>query len=109
MKTLLLLALGSWLILGMLFPALPTLRRLKKSKDEMGWVLLIPIYLSLALGVLADVLFNAIWGTIIFRELPRELMFTSRLKRHWYGTDKQQRVRATDWVIRVNLIDPDHV
>jgi len=109
MKTLLLLAISSWLVLGMLFPALPTLRRLKAHKHEMGLVLLIPIYLSLAIGILADVLFNAIWGTIIFRERPREYLFTSRLQRHWNGPSAKQYARAAPWVARVNLIDPGHV
>lgn len=109
MKLLLVLAISAWLVLGMLFPAYPTLRRLKAENADVGWVLVIPIYLSLLIGVLADVLFNAIWGTVIFRELPKEWLFTDRLKRHWRGTDERQMDRAKPWVWRVNLIDPGHV
>ena len=41
-----------------------------------------------------DVIFNATWGTVIFRELPREWLFTDRLKRHWRGKDDARKERA---------------
>lgn len=109
MKLVLLLAIGSWLVLGMLFIGYPTIRRLKNQRDEFGWVVKVPIYVALVLGVVADVVFNAVWGSIIFRELPREWLFTDRLKRHWHGGDDKQIKRAAPWVRRVNAIDPGHV
>lgn len=99
----------SWLILGGMIFAYPTVQRLKDQKDEFGWVVKVPILTFLLLGALADVVFNATWGSIIFRELPREGLFTSRLKRHWHGNDIKQEDRAAPWVRRVNLIDPGHV
>ena len=108
-KTLFLLAIGSWLVLGMLFLAYPTVRRLKRENHSFGIVVLVPIYLALVIGLVADVIFNALWGTVIFRELPKEWSFTDRLKRHWHGGDKVQMKRALPWVDRVNAIDPGHV
>ena len=109
MKILLILALGSWLVLGALFLGYPTVQRLKDEDHDFGWVMKGPIYFALLLGVLADTTFNAIWGSVIFREFPKEFLFTTRLKRHWYGRDEKQKKRAEPWVRRVNTIDPGHV
>ncbi len=98
----------SWLILGATIFAYPTVTRLKDQKHEFGWIIKVPILLFAVAGVLADVVFNWTWGSIIFRELPREWLFTERLKRHWNGS-KKQHDRAAPWVRRVNLIDPGHV
>lgn len=103
------LAIGSWLVLGGLFPAYPTIQRLKSHREQFNWTVQIPIFVAFIVGLFADVLFNAIWGTVIFRELPREWIFTDRLKRHWRGDDSKQRRRAAPWVRQVNLIDPGHV
>lgn len=102
-------AVGAWIVLGMLFPAYPTIHRLHKEGVKLGLVIRIPMFIALVLGLLADVLFNAIWGTLIFRELPKEWLFTDRLKRHWRGENAKQIGRAANWVHRVNLVDPGHV
>jgi len=107
--TVLTAALGSWLVLGMTFLAYPTVMRLKEVKDELGWITLIPVYLVVAIGGTADVVFNATCGIWVFKELPREFMYTDRLKRHWYGKDEKQKRRAEPWVIRVNRVHPGHV
>lgn len=99
----------AWLILGGTIFAYPTVRRLKDQKDAFGWIIKVPIFLFIFLGALSDVVFNATWGTIIFRELPHEWLFTARLKRHWHGDNQLQTDRAAPWVRRVNLIDPGHV
>ena len=100
---------GSWLVLGGLFFMYPTVYRLKDQKDKFGLIVKVPIFIWLFVGVIADIVFNATWGTAIFRELPNEFLFTDRLKRHWYGDDVTQRDRAERWVWRVNMIDPGHV
>ena len=110
----------SWLILGGTIFAYPTVKRLKDQKAEFGWVVIIPIALFAVAGAIADIVFNALIGTLIFKELPRlefrwqwafikfEL-FTDRLKRHHYGNSQKQKDRAAIWVWRVNMIDPGHV
>ena len=103
------LILGPWLVLGMLFLAYPTVRRLKDRRDEFGWIIKIPAYTALVLGLLANVAFNVLWGSVIFREPPKEWLFSDRLKRHYRGADTEQSKRAEPWVRRVNAIDPGHV
>jgi len=102
-------AVASWLILGGVFLSYPTVIRLKEHKDELGWISKVPIYLWLSLGAIADVCFNITWGTWIFKELPHEFLFTSRLKRHWHGDDNMMKRRAEPWVKRVNLVHEGHV
>lgn len=92
-----------WFILGGLFFAYPTIHRLSDQKDQFNWIIKVPLYSWLFIGVICDVIFNATWGTFIFREMPREWLFTQRLKRH--KADK----RAANWVRWLNLIDPGHV
>lgn len=102
-------AVVSWIVLGMLFLGYPTVRRLKAEGHDFGWVVKAPIYVALVIGLVADVVFNATWGTWIFREPPREWLFTDRLKRHWRGNNRRQKLRAEPWVRRVNAVDPGHV
>lgn len=60
-------------------------------------------YPWLALALVVDVLFNLVTGTLLFLELPRELLFTSRVSRHldragWRGD-------LARWFCR-ELLDP---
>lgn len=104
------LAITAWLILGGIFLAYPTVHRLKDNhRDEITWRLKIPVYLWLFIGITSDVIFNWTWGTVICRELPREFLFTDRLKRHWRGDDERMKRRIERWVKLVNMIDPGHV
>lgn len=104
------IGIASWLILGGLFLAYPTAHRLKDNhKDEITWRLKIPVYLMFVVGLLADVAFNWTVGTVIFLELPKEFVFTDRLKRHWRGDSQKMKDRAERWVKLVNMIDPGHV
>lgn len=86
---------------------------------------IVPIFL------VCDVLFNVIWGTIIYRELPRippfvkweerEWLFTDRCKRHYravaysmpttiHSPKTMKRYRASvRWKIRLNVIEANHI
>jgi len=64
-------------------------------------------YPILARGVLMDVLYNVVVGTVIFVDVPREWMFTSRLQRYiraggWRG-------KVAYWMCHrlLNAYDPD--
>lgn len=79
------------------------------------------IYAPLVMVViLVDVFFNITWGTIIYRELPKEWLFTNRTKRHLekgktispqgMGPKMSRRYKAAEvWAYRLNAIDPGHV
>lgn len=114
------LAIWSWLVLGGLFFAYPTVVRLKDRRDEFSWIVLVPVFCLLLVGVIADIIYNSTCGVWIFKEPPKhELrrefpfikfeLFTDRLKRHLYGSDKKQKERCRKWVRWVNIIDPGHV
>lgn len=69
------------------------------------WVMLAPAAL---LGLVLDVAFNVIFGTIVFRELPREWLFTSRCRRHIQGAGSRQRM-ARWWAKQLNPFDQGHI
>ena len=77
-------------------------------KDKLGilWYGLAPIFIF---ALLLDVLFNFIWGTIIFLEIPRELLFTSRCQRH-LKESQGWRLRNAHFVCTylLNPFDPEH-
>jgi hypothetical protein len=60
------------------------------------------------IGFALDVAFNLTFGTLMYRELPRELLFTTRTKRHFAGTGSRKRM-ADFWARQLNLLDPGHV
>jgi len=93
-----------WGVTGWFF-ALAKAAELKDAGAEFGWFIKGGIYPYLALGVIIDFLFNVIYGTIIFREWPRELLFTSRVKRHVRMGSK----KGFEWRDTLNKIMPGHV
>jgi len=66
-------------------------------------------YFWLVVGYPADVAFNLTRGTWIFRELPRELLFTSRVKRHYRNSSGRRLDQAILWARILNAIMPEHV
>lgn len=72
---------------------------------ELGWLIGVPLTPYLAIGAWADIQFNWTWGTVIFRERPRELFFTDRLKRQY----RDGHPRAAFWKEMVDRINPGHI
>lgn len=68
-------------------------------------VMLYPLAVA---GLLLDVAFNLTFGTLLFRELPRELLFTSRCNRHIKGDGSRKRM-AQFWAKQLNQFDEDHI
>lgn len=57
--------------------------RMESGELTLFWkVHLLPLA---AIGVVLDVAFNFTFGVVMFAELPRELMFSSRVQRHYNG------------------------
>ncbi len=74
------------------------------------WYVQVVAIVWLALGLVADVAFNWLLGTLIFRELPHELVFTERVKRHYRRTDGDWRQRkAEQWAEFLNAVDAGHI
>lgn len=90
------------------FFALTYSRTLKKKGVEFSPVVLIPLFIFLGIGVVADCIFNATVGSVLFREPPKEWLFTQRVKRHLNSDDGRKKT-AQAWATRLNKIDPGHV
>lgn len=65
-------------------------------------------YFWLVVGVPADMVFNWLRGSWIFREWPRwgEWMFTARVQRHVDESEGWRLERALRWARILNAIDP---
>ena len=61
------------------------------------------------LVLLLDITFNLIFGTLFFREVPREWLFTNRVKRHIKTSRRRDLTVAMYWAGVLNSIDPGHV
>ena len=113
----------------------PTKPGVKKLHRELGLLTTVSVLSFSIFGIFADVIFNLVFGTLIFRELPREGLFTQRVER-WDekasrrlrrmneavgsapdrppSADMRDRLRrrerlGREWAERLNLIMPGHV
>ena len=68
-------------------------------------------YPAAAMMIPIDLLFNVTWGTWIFRELPRELAFSDRVRRHLRESahDTNGYVEAVWWKSELNERWPGHI
>jgi len=94
--------------------------RVLKERDTVfsKWWVVYPLYVFLSVGALCDIAFNWIYGTLAFREFPKEFFFTSRIKR-WsrYAETRRRHTSATSkkyetalkWKERINKIEPGHI
>lgn len=84
-----------WAFVGLMYA--------KTLKLTLYWkVMLAPLAV---IGFALDVAFNVVFGTLMFRELPHELLFTDRVKRHFADGDRL----AAWWARNLNLVDPGHI
>lgn len=61
------------------------------------------------IGVVADVAFNMIFGTVVYLELPREWLFTARCRRHFRGKRGWRKTISEFFAKQLNQFDPGHV
>lgn len=80
-----------------------SIMHLKHNRDKLRWPAKALGYPWLYAGLVVDVLFNLTWGTLMFLELPRELLYTSRVSRHY--AKRSWRGALARWVCR-ELLDP---
>jgi hypothetical protein len=76
---------------------------LKRNRSEITFVAKLFAYPTVVVGWLWDCVFNIVVGTILFLELPRELLFSERCERHL--KDDSWRGREARFWCR-NLLDP---
>lgn len=101
----------SWLYLVVWFFAVGNYLGMRDSRQ----IYVIPNFIRWSLivgllpGLFLDVVFNLTYGTVHFKELPRELLFTDRVKRLVRNATGQRGRRALKWKKTLNAIDEGHV
>lgn len=76
---------------------------MKDKRDQLTAATKVFAYPILIIGLLVDVIYNLTAGTIIFLEIPREWLFTTRCERHLLN--KTIRGNIARWLCR-NFLDP---
>ena len=77
-------------------------------RRRMHWYHWALLWWAVALGLLADVVANLTVACVVFRDRPRELLVTSRLKRYRVsGTPRQQNLAAFICDNLLDLFDPN--
>ena len=86
-----------------------------KMKEDDTWQY-VPRFIRYALlaglvpGLVLDVIFNATWGSIDYREwFPQEWTFSERTQRIARDGDHPRHRKALWWKEVLNHIEPDHI
>lgn len=108
MKLLTLLLISWFVLMGSYVLVMHAKRILDEgAKLSLFWrVNLVP---WLAVGLVLDVAFNLVAGTLMFAELPREWLFTTRAERHFRHSDGWRLKIAQFWARTLNVFDPFHI
>ena len=73
---------GSYVLILVTWLFYVAIMHLKMVKDDLHPVAKVNGYILLGIGLPLDVLLNAVVGTIVFLDPPREWLFTARLQRY---------------------------
>lgn len=76
---------------------------LKENRGKLTTTAKLWAYPMLLVGVLSDIMFNLVIGTVVYIELPQQLLFTSRCNLHL--SDAGWRGSVARWFCR-NFMDP---
>lgn len=92
------------LVTWLLFVFYAAVMSLKRARDDgrMSWSMKAMALPALYIGLLLDIAVNVTVCTVLFLELPRELLVTSRLTRHAQGAGWRSAIAR--WIC-VNLLD----
>jgi hypothetical protein len=104
---------AGWYLLTGAFVLVMHAKRLRDEGAKLTLFWRVNILPWAIVGLALDLAFNVVAGTIMFVELPRELLFTSRCKRLVAGDDETfwlyRRSVALWWQRQLNQISPGHV
>lgn len=101
----LIIIIGGYLSIAVTWIFYLAVMNLSRNKDRLMLVSKCFAYPMLWIGLVADMLFNFFWGSILFLEFPKELLMTTRLKRHLRDHKKDWRDRNANWFC-YNFLDP---
>lgn len=77
------------------------------ARSDLSLYWKVMLYPLAAVGIVLDVAFNVTFGTLMYRELPRELLFTARCQRHAKGGSRQRL--ALWWARQLNQFGEGHI
>lgn len=85
-----------------------SIMNLKRNRDKLTKPAKVIAYPLLVIGLITDMIYNIVVGSILFVEPPKELLFTSRLKRHINESTGWKQKLAL-WFCKnfLNPFDPD--
>jgi hypothetical protein len=114
MIDILLYILGLWGYLTLWFFALGTYLRLERSDKlrDLPRFIYWTLYVMLIPGVVLDFLFNITYGTLHYKQLPKDWLFsgtTARILREPMNQGTTRYKRARRWQQILNAIDPGHI
>ena len=98
-------ALFIYLFTLFMWPAYLAVMNIERNRGKLTPVAKFPAYPVVIGGVLMDVGYNITVGTIIFLDLPREWLMTTRLDRYLARGKTGWRLELAKWFCR-NLLDP---
>lgn len=81
--------------------------KLLREKDELSLFWKVNLLPAAVIGYFLDVAFNLVVGTILYREIPRELTFTERCRRHKDSSGSRGRI-ARWFCFQFGQIDSGH-
>ncbi len=108
MKSLAALVVGYFVLMG----SYVLVMHAKRVQDEGGKLSLfwkVNILPWAVIGLALDVAFNLVAGTLMFAEVPREWLFTSRAERHFRHSDGWRLKLAQWWAVTLNTFDRTHI
>lgn len=95
-----------WIIVANAY-VMATHARVVLEESPVHWTFSGPLYLGASIGLLADFGTNMIVGTVVWQEVPRELLLTSRATRHLQSTGRDYE-RAVWWCTQLHYWDAGH-
>jgi hypothetical protein len=83
--------------------------KMKSVWSELHWIIKTLMIPHVVVGFILDIAVNVIIGTVLGLEIPKELLFTARLKR-WRLYEDGWRETLAIWICEkgLNPIDPEH-
>lgn len=96
-----------WYVFGLAFVGIMHAKLIMEDGGELSLFWKAVLWPWAVVGLLMDILFNWTVGSLIYAELPRELTFTSRCKRHKRSVRWRGNV-ARWWCRQLEQIDPGH-
>lgn len=91
------------------FLALASAKRLRDAGVPIPWDMRAVCWFWYVVGWPADVLFNWLRGTWMYRESPREFTFSARVQRHYRKTGGKRKDKANEWAALLTGADPGHI